>query len=1121
MTTKMKINNKIWAFVLALIMVCGLLNMTAFADEPLPKEDTPNATFTATGPYSGTLSGLVDGAVYTVTGAGYYSYSFIASGTTQDLFYVSAGTLSIVKNGDGITTADSDEQTITITQPAAPSGLIAVACTTDSNNDGKIQNVTEAMEYKLSTGLSWTNVTGSEITGLTNGYYYVRIKASGTALASEYQNVMVPAYSTGTHYGIIVNTVSVTSANAANVLGDGKVSYDLDANKLSVTGGFSSDLTITANDTVNIEISGGSNYAVNGKLTITGAGDVIISSAWGNPTIIGPAEITCTGDVNIINSGTGLALGSSLTVKNAANVTVTAANTGNPVIGSFVDIDCTGDVNITNSGTGMAVSSSLTVRNAANVTVNVSTGAPAIGNGADITCTGNVRIENEGSSHAINGKMTITGAHDVIVSSASLSPTITGITEIDCTGDVNITNSGTGMVLGSNLTVKNAADVTITAANTGSPAIGGPADIDCTGDVNITNSGTGMVLGSSLTIKNAANVIINAASTSAPAIGSFVDIACIGDVRIENSGSSHVINGKLTITGADDVTVSSASLSPTISGITEIDCTGDVSITNSGTGMAIGSSLTVRNAANVTVRLTSISTTSMVIGDFADIDCTGDVTIENAGNNCAVNNGLTITGANNVTVTAASTGAPVIAIGADITCTGNVTIENTGTFIAVSGNLEITGAKKVTISSSSSMATISGPTVIDCTGDVTITNSGTGSAVTASLTISRANNVTVTSASPVATITGSGEIACTGDVNITNSSTGFAFTSGLEVNRAKNVIVSSASAYQTVSGDVSITSSGSVLLQNEGTGKAVSGTLTYTRSAGAGRYYVKTGDTADTLVIIATKLQNEVYGPEIIDNKIINIVPIPSIGGGGSSHTHRYGSEWKTDADYHWHECTAGDGAIKGKAAHADSNADGKCDICGYVMSLVKEMPFTDVKIYDWFYEDVKYVYDNGMMVGMSETAFVPNLPTTRGMIVTMLYRLAGSPAVSGTNSFTDVAEDTWYTDAILWAKLNGIVSGYGAAYFGPDDNITREQMVTILYNYAKYMGYDVSVGEDTNILSHDDASDVSEYAIPAMQWTCGAGIINGTSDSTLSPKDGATRAQVAAIIHRFCEYVK
>lgn len=180
------------------------------------------------------------------------------------------------------------------------------------------------------------------------------------------------------------------------------------------------------------------------------------------------------------------------------------------------------------------------------------------------------------------------------------------------------------------------------------------------------------------------------------------------------------------------------------------------------------------------------------------------------------------------------------------------------------------------------------------------------------------------------------------------------------------------------------------------------------------------------------------------------------------------------------------------------------------------DLPFTDVKDNDWFKDDVVYVYENGLMKGTSATTFSPNATTTRGMIVTILYRLEDEPAVSGSCPFDDVKSGSYYEDAITWAAANGIVTGYDNGKFGPNDPITREQLAAILWRYAKYQGEDVSVGEDTNILSYTDAEEISEYAVAAMQWACGAGIIQGTSSSTLSPQGTATRAQAAAMLQRY-----
>ncbi|OUN13486.1 InlB B-repeat-containing protein [Flavonifractor sp. An9] len=182
------------------------------------------------------------------------------------------------------------------------------------------------------------------------------------------------------------------------------------------------------------------------------------------------------------------------------------------------------------------------------------------------------------------------------------------------------------------------------------------------------------------------------------------------------------------------------------------------------------------------------------------------------------------------------------------------------------------------------------------------------------------------------------------------------------------------------------------------------------------------------------------------------------------------------------------------------------------------ELPFVDVPADIWYEDGVYYVYRHGLMDGTSSITFSPDMTTTRSMVATILWRLEGSPVVDYAVPFDDVDLDSWYGEAVRWAASEGIITGYGNNKFGPDDLITREQMATMLHRYAQYKGYDVSIGENTNILSYTDAADVGEYAIPAMQWAVGAEIINGTSDHTLSPEGDATRAEVAVILMRFCE---
>ena len=184
----------------------------------------------------------------------------------------------------------------------------------------------------------------------------------------------------------------------------------------------------------------------------------------------------------------------------------------------------------------------------------------------------------------------------------------------------------------------------------------------------------------------------------------------------------------------------------------------------------------------------------------------------------------------------------------------------------------------------------------------------------------------------------------------------------------------------------------------------------------------------------------------------------------------------------------------------------------------VSGLPFGDVKSADWFYNDVKYVYEKGMMAGTAADVFAPNATTTRAMIVTILYRLEGSPAVTGTSSFVDVPAGQWYTDAVNWAAANQIVKGTSATTFAPNDSITREQMAAILYRYAQYKGYDVTKKADLS--GYSDNGQVSAYAKDALAWANAAKLINGVTNTTLVPQGNATRAQVSAILHRFCDGV-
>ncbi len=184
--------------------------------------------------------------------------------------------------------------------------------------------------------------------------------------------------------------------------------------------------------------------------------------------------------------------------------------------------------------------------------------------------------------------------------------------------------------------------------------------------------------------------------------------------------------------------------------------------------------------------------------------------------------------------------------------------------------------------------------------------------------------------------------------------------------------------------------------------------------------------------------------------------------------------------------------------------------------------PFPDAVNKEWYHDGVHFCIENGLMVGFPDGNFYPYGDVTRAQVVTILWRLEDSPVVNYAMQFEDAPADAWFTEAVRWAASNGVVTGYSDKAFGPNDAITREQFAAILWRYSKLKGYDVSVGEDTNILDYNDAQSVSSYAVPAIQWACGSGMISGTSALTLDPTGVTSRAQAATMFMRYCaEIVK
>ncbi len=244
-------------------------------------------------------------------------------------------------------------------------------------------------------------------------------------------------------------------------------------------------------------------------------------------------------------------------------------------------------------------------------------------------------------------------------------------------------------------------------------------------------------------------------------------------------------------------------------------------------------------------------------------------------------------------------------------------------------------------------------------------------------------------------------------------------------------------------------------------------------------------------------------------------------------YTHDWSGDWKHDRSKHWHECDCGE--ISKKEDHVIES--GACSICGYTYPppYVEVTPdpdpekclcerFDDIDKNVWYHTYVEYVLSERLFNGVSEASFAPNGLMNRAMLVTVLYRMEGAPAVSGNSTYTDVPDGLWYANAIIWATESGIVDGYGEGLFNPMGKVTREQAVVMLYRWAAYKGVDLSSMDELG--GFKDAGSVSKYATAAVRWAVAEGLLNGVGDNLLQPGGTAVRAQIAAIIQRFNENI-
>lgn len=808
--------------------------------------------------------------------------------------------------------------------------------------------------------------------------------------------------------------------------------------------------------------------------------------------------------------------GSTLTLRNATIKKSVSTDTSTFIAGAAIGVlNQNGDANltITLEGTNTIAEVSMGIYVLAS---SKSTGS------ASLTITGDgILSASSGSNPGIrvqsntgNGTLTITGAKvtasssnggygvqircgdgsdaSLTVNDGSLTATGSGVTFTGIKMQFGSSDSSTGTPT---VTVSNNAIVRANGgiANNSSSPIQYETGSDSTGGI-VFDGNTGTVYGS---VELQKDLEIKSGETLTIGNGASLTV---------QSGKTLTNNGTVTTTGSGTLTNSgtinnSGTLPSNIGGTAPPSIT-TTSLAGGAVGEAYNATLEA-SGENITWTWAAVTgsslppglelSTSGVISGTPTAQGTSNFTVT------ASNNGGSDSKPLSITISSA-TNIPVQSVSLDKTSL-ELTEGGTGTLIATVEPSNATNKNVTWESSNKSVATV------DANGLVTAVSAGT-----ATITVTTEDsNKTATCAVTVAAAT----VPVTG-VTLNKTSTSLyvgdteTLTATVEPSDATNKTVTWTSSNPSVAtvenGVVTAVGAGTATI----TVTTVDGGFTADCTVTVSRY--STGGDPTTYAVTAPDVENgtvRVSPSRASRGTTVTLTVAPDEG---------YELESLTVLDSRDNEIALTD---KGDGKYTFTMPSGRVTVeASFAENAPEPLPFGDVDDGDWFADAVRFVYENGMMNGVSETSFAPHATTSRSMIVTILYRLEGEPVVDDAMGFTDVAGDAYYAEAVRWAASEGIVGGYGGGLFGSEDAVTREQLAVILYRYAVYKGYDVSIGESTNILSYDDFADLSEYAIPAMQWACGAGVITGVTDATLVPQGEATRAQVAAMLMRFCEAI-
>lgn len=858
-----------------------------------------------------------------------------------------------------------------------------------------------------------------------------------------------------------------------------------------------------------------------GALEITGTGDLAVSSAYiavnnalvcdidgavslsasgTSPTVTNAVTVTAGEDINI-TGGPSLAVtaDTNLTSENG-KVTVRAAGTS-PVVGGKFTVDAYDDVTIENTGTGIVVggASDITSRNGA-ITANSYGTAPAFISATEMTAKGSILIYNRNHS-ALSSSADLTSQEGSIIvkggASSSSANVISGNAVMQAYGDITIENVGKG------LGINGTADLTSTeggvsvSSKSDGPTIVGEATVTAKNDITVTNEGF-MAFVSSATLTSSAGKVTVAGNMTGGSVMGPAIIHAKGDISITcTGGNGYAVSGTANLISDDGkVTLGCNSPAPLVTGDVDITAKGDVLLTNQGNnGMVVYGAADITSTAGA-VTVTGAVTSVPEIGSSAEITAYGDITLATTaeGGSCFGGN-TNLTSQHGAIAVSGKSANPLFFATAALHAATNLVAVNQGSGPVFSGTTSVAAQNgNINVSSAGDYAALQAVTV----GLGALTKTATFTAATC------ADPVGFTSSMLAYRVFGGADAdhltaispAIAKDYSCVQFRLALAVTAGN---------VNMADFDDNGSGNYTVTAAGDLAYEQSGTATAGVYLGVYFRGlAGVNGtdYYLSYGE-SDSVGWDEHK-KVTVKGSEADPSLYVNLVD-------GEKTLYVY-----FDADGPKTDCSGIVVSLQYQIPDDAVYNDGVNDYTWNGASWVQSVrnPFGDVSENSWYMDDIMYVYAKGLMIGTGEDTFSPADFISRGAVVMILWRQEGSPSPTSDISFDDVAAGAYYTDAVAWAAENDIIKGYPHNKFGPKDVVTREQFALILYRYAVYRGYDVSGSADLS--GFTDAGQISAYALTAVKWANANGFLKGTSATRISPQNGASRAQAAALIHRF-----